>query len=255
MLEATQHENNSFITLTYSDDQLPADGSVSPRELSLFLKRVRKAYAHKIRYFACGEYGGKSGRPHYHIAIFGYPSCERGRTAPLRNGKCCGACDTIMDTWGKGKIDVAALETGSAAYIAGYVSKKYSSQSRPRGAAPEFTRMSLRPGLGLGVMHDLASTLMQYDLEKEMVDVPLSLQHGRSQLPLGRYLRRKLRTFVGRSANAPQAIIDAQSAELQDLREAAWNSATSLTQKILDESLGRRIQIEAKARRKKRETV
>lgn len=104
-------------------------------------------------------------------------------------------------------------------------------------------------------MHDLASTLMQYDLEKEMVDVPLSLQHGRSQLPLGRYLRRKLRTFVGRSANAPQAIIDAQSAELQDLREAAWNSATSLTQKILDESLGRRIQIEAKARRKKRETV
>lgn len=254
-MEATQHEHSSFVTVTYADDRLPANGSLDPRELSLFIKRIRKAHGDKIRYFACGEYGEKSGRPHYHLVLFGYPNCERGRTSPRRNGKCCRACDTILETWGKGKIDVAPLELGSAAYVAGYVSKKNGAGKHGYGKQREFTRMSLRPGLGLGMMHELASTLMQYDLEKEMIDVPLALQHGAHQWPLGRYLRRKLRTFIGREANAPQAIIDAQAAELSDMREAAWNSATSLTQKILDESLGRRIQITAKVRRQKRETV
>lgn len=107
----------------------------------------------------------------------------------------------------------------------------------------------------MNMMHELASDLLKYDLEKDIVDVPLALQHGSHQWPLGRFLRRKLRTFIGREPNAPQAILDIQAAELQDLREAAWDHATTVTQEVLNRSLGRRIQIEAKIRRRKREKV
>lgn len=115
--------------------------------------------------------------------------------------------------------------------------------------------MSLRPGIGLGMMHELASTLLQHKLDEKMIDVPLSLQHGKIQYPLGRYLRRKLRTFIGRPPNAPPETMEEQQKELQALREIAWHNQTSLTTEVLNQSLGRRIQIESKHRRQKRETV
>jgi len=105
------------------------------------------------------------------------------------------------------------------------------------------------------MMHELASTLMQHKLDEHMIDVPLSLQHGTKKWPLGRYLRRKLRTFIGRDINAPQEVLEAQSQELQTLRETAWNTQVSLKGEILKKSLGRRIQINAREKRKKRETI
>lgn len=105
------------------------------------------------------------------------------------------------------------------------------------------------------MMHELASTLLQHRLDERMIDVPLALQHGIHQWPLGRYLRRKLRTFIGRPANAPQIVNDIQAAEMQTLRETAWNNQTCVKDEILRQSLGRRIQIESKQRRKKRETI
>lgn len=104
-------------------------------------------------------------------------------------------------------------------------------------------------------MHELASTILQHNLEDSLIDVPLALQHGTHQWPLGRFLRRKLRTFIGREANAPKAIRELQAAELQDLREAAWDHATSVTEQVLKKSEGRRIQIEAKIRRNRREAL
>lgn len=255
MLEATQHASNSFVTLTYADDKLPRDGNLDPTELQRFFKRLRKKSGKTLRYFACGEYGSRTARPHYHVALFGQANCERGRTTYRANGKCCEVCDTIMATWGQGAVDVAPLETGSASYVAGYVSKKWTRGNSDTNREPEFTRMSLRPGLGLNVMHDLASTLLQYDLHKELIDVPLALTHGTHEWPLGKYLRRKLRSYIGRSENAPQTILDLQKAELSDLRQAAWDNAASVTSKVLEQSLGRRIQIEARHRRKTREKV
>jgi len=105
------------------------------------------------------------------------------------------------------------------------------------------------------MMHELASTLLQHKLDEHMIDVPLTLQHGTKKWPLGRYLRRKLRTFIGREPNAPKAVLELQKEELQDLRQTAWTNSTSLTNEVLKKSLGRRIQIESKHRRQKRETV
>lgn len=81
--------------------------------------------------------------------------------------------------------------------------------------------MSLRPGIGLDAMHDVASTLMEFDLDKTLTDVPVSLRVGSRQLPLGRYLRKNLRTMIGRDEKAPQEAIDEYQKEVRPLYEAA----------------------------------
>lgn len=255
LLEAAQYEHNTFATLTYRDEDLPGDGSVSPQELSGFIKRLRSRINVRIRYFGVGEYGDESGRPHYHLALFGFPPCAYGVTR--KRPVCCGNCSTVEAAWGKGAIFLGQLEPQSAAYIAGYINKKMTSPDdyRLKGRLPEFARMSLRPGIGIGMMHELASTLMEHKLDEKMIDVPLVLRHGMKQLPLGRYLRRKLRTFIGRPENAPLEALEAQKEELQKLREDAWQDKTSLSKKVEEATLGKRIQIQARERRFKKRSM
>jgi len=124
---------------------------------------------------------------------------------------------------------------------------------RLEGRRPEFARMSLRPGLGLGMMHDLASTLMELGYDR--VDVPAVLSHGRTHYPLGRYLRRKLRGLIGRSENAPEEALRAYAKELQPLREAAFNASIPFKTAVLEKSEGRRIQIEARYKRNFKRTL
>ena len=72
--ESQLHKDNSFITLTYNPENLPADNSISKDELQRFFKRLRrKIEPKKVRYFACGEYGDKTERPHYHAIVFNLP--------------------------------------------------------------------------------------------------------------------------------------------------------------------------------------
>lgn len=186
ILETNLHAANTFATLTYNDQHLPDDGSVKPRDLSLWLKRLRKEMSTRIRYYGCGEYGDISKRPHYHLALFGYPSCERGSTRGdyLKRGRsCCSACDKIHATWNKGSILLGELNETTAAYIAGYVTKKMTKIDDPRleGRHPEFSRMSLKPGIGYDMVPEIASTILEYDLET-MEDVPTQLQHGKRSI-------------------------------------------------------------------------
>lgn len=72
-----------FVTLTYNDADLPTNsdgiGTLCYRDVQLFLKRLRKAYVNvksindfdNLRYWVCGEYGKRTGRPHYHLIIYG----------------------------------------------------------------------------------------------------------------------------------------------------------------------------------------
>jgi len=251
MLEAAQYTDNTFVTLTYDDGHLPENQSVSPRELQLFIKRHRKN-GYKFRYFACGEYGDATMRPHYHLAMFGHENCRRGITRIRKDMvDCCDVCTGIKKSWGQGQVMLGTLEPKSMAYVAGYVTKKMTRHDDPRleGRLPEFARMSLRPAIGLGMMHELASTLMEHKLDEKMIDVPLSLQHGAKQWPLGRYLRRKLRTFIGREANAPKETLEALYAEMSDMRKIAFDNSQPLKEKVLEKSLGKRIQIEAREHR------
>lgn len=230
MLEAVQHTDNAFVTLTYSEENLPSVATSSlptlqPKDLQDWLKRLRKAIQPaKIRYYAVGEYGDKSQRPHYHLALFGFPSCRRGRTHHHR-AVCCDVCELVKKTWGLGRIDIGLLERTSAQYVAGYVTKKMTAKDDPRlnGRHPEFCRMSLRPGIGHDAMHEVASELLRHNLEQRLIDVPLSLRHGGHQLPLGRYLRRHLRKLVGKDVSTPQAVLDKQFTEVHGLYLAAKN--------------------------------
>lgn len=229
MLEAALHKENAFVTVTYRPDRLPLTvgglPNLEPADLRNFLKRLRKAVEPgRIRFFAAGEYGDRTELPHFHLALFGYPTCWHGRsTYSSTRASCCPSCDLIRDTWGHGLVFLGTLGDDSAQYIAGYVLKKMTSLSDTRlaGRRPEFARMSNRPGIGADMMHEVASTLLKFNLETTQADVPVSLRHGTRQLPLGRYLTGKLRQYVGKDPGAPDAIKKERETELQRLRDAA----------------------------------
>lgn len=260
MLEATQHEGNSFVTLTYDEQHIPEGHALRAKDLSLFIKRLRKdLHPKKIRYFGVGEYGEQTNRPHYHLALFGYPQCAKGVTHPNRSGYCCPLCDRVQRNWSMGNIYSGGLEDQSAAYIAGYVTKKLTNAGDERldGKPPEFARMSNRPGIGAGFAAEVASTLLEHRLDSPE-HVPTGLNHGRSIHLLGRYIRDKIRAQTGITKEEYNAFNTAIAEEkLSPLREASTASAPSgskmfaFKQALVDEAQGRIIQIEARNKPKK----
>lgn len=253
MLEAAQHEHNAFVTLTYDDEHMPANGSLNTSDYRGWLNRLRGRVApSRFRFFLVGEYGDVTQRPHYHAALFGFKTCEYGqsRYSKVRT-RCCYWCELVRDTWGKGNVYLGTLEDDSAGYMAGYVTKKMTSKDDPRlnGRHPEFGRMSLKPGIAYNALWDIADALMKYELDLVLEDVPSQLQHGMKKLPMGRYLRRKLRTMIGNPENAPQSVIDAMAKEMLPLRLAARASPDgSLKKAILEDGKQEYLNMMAKAK-------
>lgn len=252
MLEATQYSDNAFVTLTYDEKSLPilapsGLSSLMPEHLRNFLKRLRKKVSPvRIRFYACGEYGETTERPHYHAALFNLPTCERGRTLrrvgsgrPLW-AECCSVCLMVGETWGLGDVDLGILETASAQYVAGYVTKKMTHRQHPwlKGREPEFARMSNRPGIGADAMFEVADTLMRFSLDTRAGDVPVTLRHGSRELPLGRYLRRRLRKMIGKEENTPAEVLAEIAEAMRPLRETAFDASVSFASEIKKESKG-----------------
>lgn len=148
--ETELYNENAFITLTYDDDHLPADKSVSLRDLQLFFKKFRKKiYPLKVRYFACGEYGDKFGRPHYHAIVFGWwPSDARPHPRPGKTD--LWLSDLLTKVWENGEATIGSVTFDSAAYVAGYINKKLTGKRAADygGRSPDFGVMSRRPGIG-----------------------------------------------------------------------------------------------------------
>lgn len=228
ILEATDvgESNCSFVTLTYRDEAW----TLEPKHTQDWLKRLRKRLSgRKLRYYLVGEYGEKTFRPHYHAALFGVGPCRGGIHV---GGECqCPACSVVRETWGYGFVMVAPLAIASAQYIAGYVTKKMTHRldTRLGGRHPEFARMSLNPGIGADAMHNVASDMMRWDLENTLQDVPFGLRYGRRVLPLGRYLRGKLRKAIGREENAPAEALQEGANKLQLVRRFAWDNDRSVS--------------------------
>lgn len=237
MLEATQHVDKTFVTLTYDDCNIPTSSSglatLSPADLRGFLDRLRWHFStvgrRGIRFFAVGEYGDVTERPHYHLALFGVPNCAHGiSTYSKMRVRCCGNCELVRNIWGRGNVFLGNLERDSAGYVASYVTKAMTKADDPRlgDRYPEFSRKSLKPGLGAMAMFDVADTLLRYGLDA-VFDVPKVLAEGKRSLPLDRYLVRKLRTYVGKAPEAPQEVIDEISAELSAVFERAKAASAS----------------------------
>lgn len=124
-LEASLHDDNCFITLTYADEYLPPLAKLRKKDLQLFFQRLQMKYP-GARYFACGEYGDQNKRPHYHALIFGYYLQEKD----------------LKELWPYGLVDIDELNFFTAQYVARYTVKKSGSKD------DEFLLMSLKPGIG-----------------------------------------------------------------------------------------------------------
>lgn len=147
MLEAKDTTENCFLTLTYNDENLPLNGELKKRDLQLFMKSLRaKISPTKIRFFACGEYGAKKSRPHYHVIIFGWKPKDLTKWKSDHNGIHLYLSRTIDKLWKRGFISVGTtLNTKTIKYTAKYLTKF---QKRDFQKTPAFTVMSNRPGIG-----------------------------------------------------------------------------------------------------------
>ena len=152
--EASLHPKSSFVTLTYEDRHLPPNGTLVKKHVQDFLKRLRFFSDHPLRYYLCGEYGTESGRPHYHICLFGEDfSHDRKKWKTTREGFVYYNSPSLSDRWPFGHAVIADLNFETAAYTARYVTKKITGEKADahyEGRIPEFSLMSRRPGVGDG---------------------------------------------------------------------------------------------------------
>lgn len=134
-----------FLTLTYDDEHLPRCGQCVKRPFQLFIKRLRKYIAPaKVRYYACGEYGSKRGRPHYHAILFGwYPDDF------VSVNDSCGRSETLQKLWSQGFVNVVVdLNADRLKYCTKYMQKL---DDRWHTVRP-WNTMSRRPGIGAGCL-------------------------------------------------------------------------------------------------------
>lgn len=149
-----------FITLTYDDDHLPADRSLDLDHFQRFMKRLRKKHGAGIRFFHCGEYGEKFGRPHYHALIFNHDFADK-KPWKKRGEVTLYTSVDLQGLWPYGFCSVGAVTLQSAGYVARYIMKKvtgpraddhYEYVNPETGEVtqrrPEYVTMSRRPGIG-----------------------------------------------------------------------------------------------------------
>lgn len=168
-----------FITLTYDDEHVPGmiiktgeimrkvqytwkPGEKRPSSVQIllyediqkFLKRLRKAYRGKLRYFVAGEYGEQTARPHYHMILYGWKPTDLENLYKIHHNGYY-TSKWLADLWGMGQIQIAQAVPETYRYVAGYVTKKmYEIDGKKANAYYElgqtkpFACMSLKPGLG-----------------------------------------------------------------------------------------------------------
>lgn len=200
------HEDNSFVTLTYSEQHKPADGSVEPLEIKKWMYRLREAIAPvRIRFFLVAEYGERSLRPHYHLSVFGASALMPVRKKLFQ--------DWVHSTWSRGHVLVADFTPATAAYVSGYVVKELVDRMTPALAElrPVFTRQSLRPGLGATFMNSVAEQLATLKLNS--FSIPREVRIGSKTVPLDRYCLARLRAALGLDPSEVQAAKDKESWE------------------------------------------
>lgn len=168
--ESENWEDCVFLTLTYSPENLPLNGSLVPQDLTKFFKRLRRDIPdRKIKYFACGEYGDNYQRPHYHAIVFGLS---------VRDYK------LVDENWNFGFVKVGTVTYESCRYVAGYVQKKLYGEGasfyEENGLVPPFSRCS--KGIGSDYIEKHWNQL--YFQEKVTV--------GGVNMGLPRYYKKKL---------------------------------------------------------------
>lgn len=209
MLEAQEHTHNQFLTITYDDQHLPASdwcdestgevqGTLRLEDLQQFWKSLRQKLTNEaeakgtdppnIRYFACGEYGKKTLRPHYHAIVFGLDIPDKILYKVSPRGDKYYVSKWLNSIWKKGYIIIGDVTYESCGYTARYVVKKAEDQSfvdklNEYGLHEEFVVMSRRPGIG-AAWFDKHQDFDRYDIHY------LGLDTGSVSFKPPRYFRK-----------------------------------------------------------------
>ncbi|UPW40974.1 replication initiator protein [Sigmofec virus UA08Rod_5899] len=185
LMELEYHDSAYFVTLTYNDEHVPrsyyADPetgeaqpslTLSKRDFQLFMKRLRKAFPDdKIRFFACGEYGPETFRPHYHAILYGLHLHDLVPYKQSSQGFWYYTSQSLQNVWSTrdipegssvnqwsvtplariGYVVVTDVTWETCAYTARYITKKLTG---PEGQfysdfniEPPFSLMSRKPGI------------------------------------------------------------------------------------------------------------
>lgn len=177
--EAQLHKYSSFVTLTYDDEHLPPTLVYS--DFQSFMRRLRRKVG-PCRFFMCGEYGERLGRPHYHACLFGAFFGDR-RIIRESGGIRLYSSELLSSCWPHGFASVGDVTFESAAYCARYVMKKmtgpgadayYQRVDLRTGelvqVVPEFCHMSLKPGIGARWIEKYQTEVYGYDRDAVLVN-------------------------------------------------------------------------------------
>ncbi|UIB81486.1 replication initiator protein [Flyfo microvirus Tbat2_185] len=215
MEEAKTSEHSLFLTITYSDEHLPFDEkglpSLNKVDLQNFFKRLRKKYSSfkSMKYYAVGEYGSTTQRPHYHVILFHTPFKYTPRIGQL---------NILEAIWGKGFVDVGNVEEASAAYVAKYCITK---QNEVDSVVPPFALIS--KGLGAGY---ITETTREYHRADPAERNCITLSGGRKKR-LPRYYKDKIfdKSHKKKIAKALELLSDINAL---DTREAFVNQKQNI---------------------------
>lgn len=178
--EAQLHDQNSFLTLTFEDESLPSSGYFATHAEwhgyhQRFMKRLRKKYG-ASRFYMCGEYGetnpitgevdGGLYRPHFHTCLFGLDFPDKQQFKRNHQDDWLYTSKALESVWPHGHATVGALTYQSAAYVTRYCLKKVNgdlAEAHYGGRPPEYTRCSLRPGIGAAWLQRFRSDVFPCD--------------------------------------------------------------------------------------------
>lgn len=205
--EEKRSDKAIFVTLTYDTDQVPItkNGFMSldkTEHLTKWLKILRKWHYtkydkdHRIKYWLCGEYGGKTNRPHYHAIMFNVDK------------------ESIPETWKYGDIHVGNVAGASIMYTLKYMVKDGKIPMHHRDdRVPEFSRMS--KNLGLNYIEDKKNVKWhKQDINRNYV-----VDKGGIKIPLPRYYRERIYTEEERLRQKHKIIKQQQENEEKLLRD------------------------------------
>ena len=159
--ESKMHKENSYLTLTFSDEHLPIDYSVSTRDMQLFMKRLRKSIAPKtVRFYLGAEYGDQLLRPHYHIILFGHDFSDKQKFKKNKQGQWLYTSQSLDQLWPYGHATLGDV-TFERVLRRSLLHKKIGGDEAANHylrvhplhgficrVKPEFALMSRRPGIG-----------------------------------------------------------------------------------------------------------
>lgn len=182
-----------FVTLTYDNEHVPLTEdddtglfgwfSLWKPDLQKFFKRLRKKYQDKeIRYYAAGEYGSNTFRPHYHAIIFGLSFEDFQDIRPRGKnefGQVYYESEEFARIWDQGFCLLASVSWQTCAYVSRYVQKKVNNSftwlTDQLGAEPEFSLMSRRPGLAGHYINDHPDKMVYTNLYVNGYENPITL--------------------------------------------------------------------------------